>query len=100
MSAVRVGGSARAPRALEGVRDLCVAARVVGPAAAGWTAAVRPVRPTVARRAEPHAAASLVARVDGAARDAAPLASAVGRQTLDVPGPSHRSNADRRRGAR
>jgi hypothetical protein len=73
---------------------------LVDPAAAGEAAAVCAARPDAAGRAEPGAAASLVEGVLGEAGDAAGLASAAGRQTLDVPTAASRATPDRRRGAR
>src|SRR5206468_2653623 len=60
---------------------------------------VRTARPALASRAQPGAAASVVAGVLGETGDAAALASTARREALDIPAPASRPAADRRRGA-
>ena len=96
VSAVPARRAARAPRALERARGILVLRHELSnPVPAGRSAAVRAKRPIPARRAQPGAAAPLVAGVHRAAGDALALASPARRQPLDVPASTTRPAADR-----
>src|SRR5437879_4076970 len=85
LPSVRARRAACAWRALEGAGDPGVAARAVDPASAGRETSVQTARSAVAGGAQPRAAAPLVAGIPGETGDAAALASAARRETLDVP---------------
>src|SRR5438105_10474640 len=83
-----------APRPSQGIGDPCAPPRAVDPSPASGAAAFRAARSTASVGVEPDAAAPLVERFLGTARDAPALASPAGRSALDPSAPTSGAAAD------